>query len=316
MIDFLERPLVETDWLAAHIDNPDLKIIDARWRGDGTSSQDLYRAGHIPGAVHLDWELDIAWTDQAGLRYMLLPPDRFGAVMSRAGIENTSRIVVYSDYDYSGSTRLWWALKYYGHEQVAVLNGGWTKWQSENRPVEVENPTPVPGPPFTCKVQPGWRATADEIQHSINRSDSRTRLVDTRPPEQFAGKAVWTPPGSRYLSEEASQIEIGARKPMRAGHIPGAVNITSSTNLDPADWTYLPAPLLRQKALDNGIEPDHRIITYCGVGISASLGLFSLYLAGFRNLALYDASWEEWGTAPGFPVEKDSPAKTIPRLKF
>ena len=90
----------------------------------------------------------------------------------------------------------------------------------------------------------------------------------------------------------------------RAGHIPGAVNITSSTNLNPADWTYLPVAELQEKAAAAGLEASQRIITYCGVGISASLGLFSLYLAGFRNLGLYDASWEEWGTDSALPIEK------------
>ncbi len=308
MLEPLEPPLVETAWLANRLDQPDLRIVDARWRGDGTSSRELYRAGHIPGAVHLDWELDLAWTNPANLRYMLLPPARFAAVMTQAGISLTSLVVVYSDYDYSGAARLWWALQYYGHQRVVVLNGGWNKWQAENRPVSFANPPQMPAvPPFTCTVQPRWLATSGEICQALRQPEPPLRLVDTRPPEQFAGKAVWTPPGSHYLAAGAAAAEIGARKPMRAGHIPGAVNITSSTNLDPADWTYLPARLLRRKAQEAGLEPQQRVTTYCGVGISASLGLFSLYLAGFKNLALYEASWEEWGTNPAFPVEKAAP---------
>jgi thiosulfate/3-mercaptopyruvate sulfurtransferase len=310
MLDPVEHSLVETEWLAERLAQPDLKIVDARWRGDGSSSRDLYRAGHIPGAVHLDWQLDLAWTNRANLRYMLLPPARFAQVMTQAGIGNGSLVVVYSDYDYSGAARLWWALQYYGHRRVVVLNGGWNKWQAENRPVSFETaPPPSATPPFTCSVQPRWLATSSEICHALSQPGPQIRLVDTRPPEQFAGKAVWTPPGSHYLAAGAAEVDIGARKPMRAGHIPGAVNITSSTNLNPADWTYLPTALIRQKALEAGLEPGQRIITYCGVGISASLGLFSLYLAGFKNLALYEASWEEWGTNPAFPVEKEAPVE-------
>lgn len=304
MLDLDQNPLVETDWLADHLDEPGLVIVDARWRGDGSSGQELYRLGHIPGAVHLDWELDLARTDPAGLRYMLRPPAEFADQMDRAGIGRDSRVVVYSDFDYSGATRLWWALHYYGHNQVAVLNGGWNKWLAEGKPVSREIPLPQsPDSSFSSQPQPGWLATASEIVQSLGQDNSAVRLVDTRPPEQYAGQAVWTPPGSRYLERGQDRIEIGARTPMRAGHIPGAVNITSSTNLDPADWTYLPADQLRRKAQDAGLAPDQRVITYCGVGISASLGLFSLYLAGFRNLGLYDASWEEWGTRADLPIE-------------
>jgi thiosulfate/3-mercaptopyruvate sulfurtransferase len=310
MLEPVEQPLIETEWLADRLGQPDLKIVDARWRGDGTSSRELYRAGHIPGAIHLDWQLDLTWTNRANLRYMLLPPDRFAQVMTQAGIGNGSLVVVYSDYDYSGAAHLWWALQYYGHRRVVVLNGGWNKWQAENRPVSFETaPSTSATPSFTCSVQPNWLVESGDICQALSQPDPQVQLVDTRPPEQFAGKAVWTPPGSHYLAAGASTVDIGARKPMRAGHIPRSVNITSSTNLDPADWTYLPAALIRQKALAAGLEPGQRVITYCGVGISASLGLFSLYLAGFKNLALYEASWEEWGTNPAFPVEKDAPAE-------
>jgi thiosulfate/3-mercaptopyruvate sulfurtransferase len=109
--------------------------------------------------------------------------------------------------------------------------------------------------------------------------------------------------GSRYLESGETTIDIGARGPMRAGHIPGAIHLNSSANLDPATWTYLPAEVLRARFLAAGLRPEQRIITYCGVGISASLGLFSLHRAGFPNLALYDGSWEEWGTDVTRPIE-------------
>jgi thiosulfate/3-mercaptopyruvate sulfurtransferase len=303
-MDLLENfPLVETDWLAGQLANPELAIVDARWRGDGSATGlRLYQAGHIPGAVHLDWESDLAYTDQAGLRYMLRQPAQFAALMERAGIGNETQVVVYADFNYSGATRLWWALNYYGHAQVAVLNGGWNKWLAESRPISPEIPATGPAKTFICKPQPGWLATETEILAGLN--DHRVRLVDTRPPEQYAGQAVWTPLGSHYLARDTDKIEIGARQPMRAGHIPGAINLTSSTNLNPADWTFLTTKDLRSKAAAAGLEPTQRVITYCGVGVSASLGLFSLYLAGFRNLGLYDASWEEWGTNPNRPIEK------------
>lgn len=308
-MELLENlPLVETGWLAEHLNTPELVIVDARWRGDGSATGlELYQAGHIPGAVPLDWESDLAFTDSAGLRYMLRPPAQFAALMEKSGIGDDTPVVVYADFDYSGATRLWWALNYYGHPQVAVLNGGWNKWVAEGRPVSGEIPVPGPAKTFTCRPQPTWLATEKEILAGLN--SDWVKLVDTRPPEQYAGQAVWTPPGSQYLERDKDRIDIGARQPMRAGHIPRAVNITSSTNLDPADWTFLPTPDLQAKANAAGLEPSQRVITYCGVGISASLGLFSLYLAGFRNLGLYDASWEEWGTNSNLPIEKAGPTE-------
>ena len=189
-MDLLENlPLVETDWLAGQLDNPDLAIVDARWRGDDSATGlQLYQAGHIPGAVHLDWESDLAYTDQAGLRYMLLPPTQFAALMEGAGIGNDTWVVVYADFDYSGATRLWWALNYYGHARVAVLNGGWNKWLAEGRPVSLEIPALDPAKTFTCRPQPGWLATESEILGGLN--DKGVRLVDTRPPEQYAGQAL------------------------------------------------------------------------------------------------------------------------------
>jgi thiosulfate/3-mercaptopyruvate sulfurtransferase len=297
--DFSDNPLVETGWLAEHLGEAGLRVVDARWRGDD-SSRELYRAGHIPGAVPLDWHLDLNYT-RDGLRDLLLPPARFAEVMGGAGIGDDTLVIAYADEDYSGAARLWWALRYYGHDRVVVLNGGLDKWLAEGRPVTQEIPAPPPAR-FTPRPRPAWLATAAEIEAALQDQASPLRLVDSRPPEQYAGLAVWTPNGSFYLPVGHSTAEIGARGPMRAGHIPGAINITSSTNLNPADWTYLPPEALQEKFAAAGLNPKQRIITYCGVGISASLGLLALHLAGFRNLALYDASWEEWGTDPAKPI--------------
>jgi len=301
MINFSEHPLVGTDWLAEHLTDSNLRIVDMRWRGDG-SGREVYQAGHIPGAIHFDWQRDLSWTDECGVRDLLLPPERFAAVMEAAGIDSDSLVLAYAETDHSGATRLWWALRYYGHDQVAVLNGGWTKWVAEGRVVGTEVPQPLPAI-FTPRPRPNWLATADEIEHAVNEASPGVRLVDTRPPEQYSGQAIWTPYGSLFLPPGQSWIEVTGGRVMRAGHIPGAVNIHASTNLNPFDWTYLRVEELRDKMQKAGIEPEQRVITYCGVGISASLGLFSLYLAGYRDIALYDASWEEWGTDPKRLVE-------------
>jgi 3-mercaptopyruvate sulfurtransferase SseA len=135
-------------------------------------------------------------------------------------------------------------------------------------------------------------------------SSSMVRLVDTRPPEQYAGRAIWTPQGSCWFPPGQDWLLLADGRVMRGGHIPGALHLHASSTLNAGDWTFRDPEALRALARTRGIEPTHRVITYCGVGISASLGLFALYLAGYRNLALYDASWEEWGTDPALPIEQ------------
>lgn len=302
MIDLRDRPLVGTDWLAEHLDDPELRIVDARWRGDGTSRQ-LYGRGHIPGAVHLEWHADLSHTVD-GVSDILLGPEAFARVVEGAGIGDDSPVVTYAETDHSGAARLWWALRYYGHEQVAVLDGGITKWQAEGRALTDEMPSPAAAH-FTPRPQPSWLATAEEIQRSLTDPQADVGLVDTRPPEQHAGLAVWTPMGSLYLPPGRDWTLVEGR-PMRGGRIPGARSLHSVENLDPSrNYIYLAPDKLRARAEAAGLRPEQRIITYCGVGISGSLGLFALYVAGFRNLALYDASWSEWGTDPERPVERD-----------
>jgi thiosulfate/3-mercaptopyruvate sulfurtransferase len=302
VLDLSAHPLVETSWLAEHLSDEHVRVVDARWRGDGTSRA-LYRQGHVPGAVHLDWQHDLSYTDERGVGYLLLQPEPFAAVMESAGIDDETRVIAYADMDYSGAARLWWALRLYGHEQVAVLNGGWDRWIAEGRPVSSEEPRP-PRSRFTPRTYPNLLATSSEIKSALAEAESKVRLVDTRPAEQFAGLAIWTPLGSRFLPPGLPEMALSDLRVMRGGHIPGAIHLHASQFLDPVDWTYLPPPTLAAIAREAGLQPEQRIITYCGSGISASLGLFALHLAGFPDVALYDASWEEWGTDPAFPIER------------
>ncbi|HLW02989.1 MAG TPA: sulfurtransferase [Ktedonobacterales bacterium] len=302
MLDFAKHPLVETAWLEAHLEEPDLRVVDARWRGDGTSHK-LYQQGHLPGAVNLDWHSDLSWTDARGVRDLLLPPAPFAAMMEAAGIGDHTRVVAYAETDHSGAARLWWALRYYGHAQVAVLNGGWTKWVAEGRAVSTEPPHPAPTR-FSSRPQPEWLATAAGIKQALKGADSLVRLVDTRPAEQYAGQAIWTPEGSRPFPPGQNWLQLADGRVMYGGHIPGALHLHASSTLNPSDWTFRDPAAIHALASARGLEPTHHIITYCGVGISASLGLFALHLAGYRHLALYDASWEEWGTDPTRPIEQ------------
>jgi thiosulfate/3-mercaptopyruvate sulfurtransferase len=181
MIDFSVHPLVETAWLAEHLSDTDLCIVDARWRGD-SSSRELYRVGHIPGAVHIDWHWDLSWTNEYGVRDLLLSLEQFVEVMSRAGIGDGKRVIAYAETDHSGAARLWWALRYYGYEQVAVLNGGWNKWVMEGRPANTETVHPERAN-FTPHICSQWLATASEVEQALQRRNDSIRLVDTRPIE-------------------------------------------------------------------------------------------------------------------------------------
>lgn len=289
--------LVSAAWLADHLHDSDLRVVDARWFGTADSRAAYYES-HIPGAVPLDWQRDLNET-RDGVRDLLLPPDRFAAVMSAVGIGDATQVIAYAHADYSGAARLWWALRYYGHDAVSVLDGGFDAWVAGGYPLEAGDTPTYPPATFTPRPRLDLLATRAEVLAALG--DPSVRIVDTRPPEQYAGRAVWTPAGSAHLSD--ATIDIGARGLMRAGHIPGAVHLESSLNLDPRTWRYLPPDALRARFEAAGVTPDQRVITYCGVGISASLGLFALWLAGYRNVALYDASWEEWGTDPDLPVE-------------
>src|SRR5258708_3854829 len=176
MIDFSACLLVETAWLAAHLADGDVRVVDARWRGDGTS-RELYQQGHLPGAVHLDWQRDLSWTDGRGVGYLLLRPEPFAAGMEAAGIGNRTRVVAYAETDHSGAARLWWALRFYGHEQVAVLSGGWTRWVAEGWPVSTEVPQPPPTR-FTPRPRAHLLALAREVEQALRAVDSGRRLVD------------------------------------------------------------------------------------------------------------------------------------------
>lgn len=209
MIDFSERPLLETEWLEEHLADSNLRIVDMRWRGDG-SGREVYQAGHIPGAIHLDWQRDLNWIDERGVRDLLLPPEQFASVMGAVGIGDETCVVAYAEKDHSGAARLWWALHYYGHDQVAVLNGGWTKWVAEGRVGSIDVPQPLPTI-FTPRPCPNWLATAEEIELAVNGASPGVRLVDSRPPEQYSGHAIWTP-SRELVSSTRSRLDRSYRR--------------------------------------------------------------------------------------------------------
>lgn len=301
-----DSPLVSTEWLAAHLDDPKMRIVDVRWRsryenGRGISFDDHegYLAGHVPGAVFGAMIADLS--DPAHpVPDMLVPPEQFARVMERLGIANDTLVVAYDNMGFPlGSARLWWALSYYGHDRVRVLDGGLRQWQAEGRPVSVEIPA-VERATFTPRVRPRWLASKDDVAAALGQPG--VVIVDCLTPELYRGG------GERHLWGQ------------RLGHIPGAVNIPYLVNVDPAlaevtsaerervlacnrSFTFANPDTLASLYRDAGVLPDQEVITYCGRGYAAACGLLALKLLGYENASLYDGCWAEWSADPSLPTE-------------
>jgi thiosulfate/3-mercaptopyruvate sulfurtransferase len=280
----VDAHLVESDWLDEHLSDPDLRIVDMRgvikppdlpkpWY---LGQRDAYTKSHIPGAVFVDWTQDLVEPD-APIHMTLAGPTRFSTLMERLGIGDRNRVVVYDD---SGglAPRLWWALNYYGHPHVSVLNGGWTKWLAEARRVTAEPPR-YPPAVFTSRVTPEWRVGSAEVRRGLQ--DSTTTLVDCRTTKEYAG-----------------EISRGERR----GRIPGAVNLPIGRLLAGDHKTWKRPEEIRELFAAAGLTPDRRIVTYCNAGVSASVGLLGLKLAGYPRAANFAGSWYEWEADPTNPV--------------
>jgi thiosulfate/3-mercaptopyruvate sulfurtransferase len=285
------RFLVETTWLAKHLQDPDLRIVDMRGyvrtvehdavqEARYVGARDEYEQSHIPGAVYIDWTSDIVDPDDA-TKAQIAPAGRFAQMMGRLGIGDQHLVVAYDAHPASQfATRLWWALKYYGHDQVVVLNGGLPKWQRENLPQNDTIPI-YPLATFTPAVRPELRATAEDVLKFLDQRD--VTLVDARDPGQYTGAIV--------------------RKPGRAGHIPGALNIPREELIDPTTGTFRSNEELAQVFSNAHVSPQEHIVAYCNGGVAATSVLFSLAMLGYPSLTNYDGSWNEWGVRQDLPVE-------------
>ena len=283
--------LVETTWLAAHVNDPQLRIVDMRGyvrttERDGiqyaryVGARDEYEQAHIPGAVYIDWTRDIVDL-QDPVEAQVAPPEPFAEVMGQLGIGDQHLVVAYDAHPASQfATRLWWALNYYGHEQVVVLNGGLRKWQGENLPLTAALPS-YPPAIFTPRVQPQLRATAEEIFAVLGKPG--VALIDARDMGQYTGTIV--------------------REQGRPGHIPGALSIPREEVIDSTSGTFRSNEELAQVFASAHVSPSQQVIAYCNGGIAATTILFSLAMLGYPNLTNYDGSWNEWGTRQDLPVD-------------
>jgi len=291
--------LVTPSWLEDRLADPDLVVVDLRWDEEGRGRQ-RYEAGHIEGAVFLDWASDLV--DPAHSQaFMLAPPERLADVLQRCGIGDDSVVVAYAHGGHSGPFRLWWACSVYGHEnQVCVLDGGIDCWIAEGHPLSKDRPerraaTWTPRPSSRL----GLVATASDVLAA--RADPGAVVLDSRPPEQFRGDAVWFETGP--VAAGADGIAHTPRGDLRAGHIPWAESVPSARLYD-SELTMKPPEELRALFAERGAVPGRRAITYCGVGISAAALLYALHRAGIEDAGLYDGSWDEWGRDPALPVAR------------
>lgn len=277
--------LVSTNWLADHLHDPNLRIVDIRGHVIPASNplphyfnhRADYDVSHIPGAVFVDWVEEI--TDPADPRHaQIAKPERYAAVMNRIGVDENTFVVAYDDASGMFAARLWWSLNYYGHTQVAVLDGGWNKWLAEGRPTTADVPQTAPTQ-FVPRPNPSIYRSSDQIANALHTA---TQLIDVRTPEEFKGQAS---------------------RAKRKGHIPGALNLPRIDLVQP-DGTMLAPDKLRLKFEAAGVDPDApEVVTYCNGGVSASYGLLALRVAGIGNSAVYDGSWKDWGNDETRPIE-------------
>ena len=282
---------VSTAWLAAHLGDPGIRIVDIRGKVLPPGSKPRYVAkrgdyddAHVPGAVFVDWTRDIVDHDDP-IPSQVARPDTFAAKMTELGIGDDTLVVAYDDYDHIFAGRLAWALRYYGHDAVRMLDGGWSRWMAEARPTSRDLPRPEPqSTPFVPHVRSSLRVSADEVAATIGRSD--VLLLDARAPDQYAG-----------LVSAAG----------RGGHIPGARNVHYGALIDAATGCFRSRGDLARTFEQAGIDVAHlppRVIVYCNGGISCTVPLHALQMLGRADVAVYDGSWNEWGPDERRPIQK------------
>lgn len=278
-------PLVLTDWLAVHLNDENVRIVDIRGKVLPASQPpphyfshyDDYKVSHIPNAVFVDWTKDIVEPDSPSGD--IASPERFADLMGQLGIDEDVTVIAYDDAESMFAARLWWALQYYGHEEAYVLDGGWKKWIAEDRPVESTMPDIAPRT-FKPKMDSSLLKTGRDILNLLESDD--IQLIDVRSPLEFNG--------------EASRAK-------RAGHIPSAINLPRKMMVAD-DGTVLSTDMLRMNLASSAIQLDKsETIIYCNSGVSASYGMLAMRIAGLDNISVYDGSWKDWGNDESKPIE-------------
>ena len=277
--------LVSTEWLAQHLDAPDVRVVDATWflPSQNRNEHEEYEQAHIPGAVFFDIN-DIADTT-LDLPHMMPSPEKFSSKMRKLGLGDGNRIVVYdANGGYCAAARAWWMFRVFGHEDVAVLDGGLPKWEREDRPIE-DGKLTVMEKHFTSRHD--HTLVRDKRQMLANVESRREQVIDARSPGRFDG------------------TDAEPRTSKHVGHIPGSLNVPVPTLMDKENFfTMRSADELKAVFDKAGVDLNKPIAASCGSCVTACVPVFALYLLGHTDAAVFDGSWVEWGNADDVPIER------------
>ncbi len=273
--------IVSTEWLAKHLGTPDVAVIDASWHlpNTGRSAKKEFAQGRIPGALFFD--IDEICDTETKLPHMLPGPEKFSSRMRKMGLGDGKRIVVYDSVGLYSAARAWWMFQVFGHNDVAILDGGLPKWKAEGRPIDDDPPLPPQPRHFTARYI--HTLVRDKAEVAAALKDGTAQVADARSPGRFTG------------------AEPDPRPHVRAGHMPGAKNVYYGSLLK-ADGTLKSEAEIAAVFKAAGIDLTRPVITSCGSGVTAAILTLGLTLLGANDHALYDGSWTEWGGDPDMPV--------------
>lgn len=274
------RVLVSTDWLAARLDDPQLRVLDASWHMPalGSDARAEFEAAHIPGARFFD--IDTISDTRSALPHMAPPPEIFASRVRALGVGDGQQVVIYDDSAVRSAARAWWTFRLMGYRDVAVLDGGLGKWRAEGRALDSQ-PATIRDRHLTPRRQPDLVCDVTQVARAAKLGDPQ--IVDARAPERFRGEAPEPRPG------------------LRAGHIPGSLNLPFGRLLN-EDGTLKAPDHLREAFAQAGVDLARPVITTCGSGVTAAILFLALERIGHQNHALYDGSWTEWGSFPDLTI--------------